>query len=218
MKRIDPTTWPRKDHYAFFRSLDFPYVGVTVEIDVTPVFDACRARDDVGLFPAMAWLLTEAGNEVPELRQRIRVEDGRDVVVEHERVEAGVTLPVDGGLFTYACIPWAADPVAYAARVARESERVRADPRLDPFDGGRDDLLYLSCLPWLRFTDMTHPVSTSRVDSGVRIAWGKIVLEGDRRVCPLNIQAHHALADGLHLGRFMQAAERRAAAFRIDGA
>jgi len=215
VRRIDPTTWPRKDHYAWFRSLGFPYVGVTVEVDVTSLFDAVRGRDDLGLFAAMCWLITEAANDVPQLRQRIRVEDGRDVVVEHDRCEAGVTLPVQGDLFTYACIPWAADPVTYARHVATESEKVLSHPHLDPFDGGRDDVFYLSCLPWLRFTDMTHPVATEGVDTGVRITWGKMVAEAGRRLCPLNIQAHHALVDGLHLGRFVQAVERRLEGFEL---
>ena len=35
MKVIDMNTYKRKDHFEYFRSLAYPYVGVTVDVDIT---------------------------------------------------------------------------------------------------------------------------------------------------------------------------------------
>ena len=40
------------------------------------------------------------------------------------------------------------------------------------------------------------------VDSIPRIAWGKFFSKGDRIKMPLSVQIHHALADGIHVGRY----------------
>jgi chloramphenicol O-acetyltransferase type A len=39
-------------------------------------------------------------------------------------------------------------------------------------------------------------------DSIPRFAWGKFSEEGESLKMPLDVQAHHGLMDGLHMGRF----------------
>jgi len=39
-------------------------------------------------------------------------------------------------------------------------------------------------------------------DSVPRFAWGKHYWEGERLKMPLSVQGHHALMDGIHMGRF----------------
>ena len=41
-------------------------------------------------------------------------------------------------------------------------------------------------------------------DSVPRIAWGKVVAQGEQLWLPLAVQGHHALMDGLHAGRFYE--------------
>ena len=68
---------------------------------------------------------------------------------------------------------------------------------------GRDDYLYISATPWISFTSATHPIHMNPVDSVPRLAWGKFYTDGrDRIQLPYSIQVHHALADGLHMGKF----------------
>ena len=205
--RLDPRRWPRRDHYAWFRRQDFPYMAVTAEVDATALVRDSRAAG-VSLFAARLHRLTAAANTVPALRQRIRVEDGEDVVLEYPVVDPGFTVAAEGDLFAYATVPFTDELTAFAAAVAAQSHALRGSSALSPFEDRRDDLLFCSCLPWLRFTAVTHPVpTTSAVDSVPRIAWGRLTEDGGRWLCPVNVQAHHALVDGLHLGRFFAALE-----------
>jgi chloramphenicol O-acetyltransferase type A len=36
------------------------------------------------------------------------------------------------------------------------------------------------------------------------VAWGKFFAQGKRWQLPLSVQGHHALMDGLHLGRYFE--------------
>jgi chloramphenicol O-acetyltransferase type A len=59
-------------------------------------------------------------------------------------------------------------------------------------------------IPWVSFTSFTHPINLDPVDSVPRFAWGKFFPKGDSLKMPLAVQAHHALIDGIHLGRFYE--------------
>ena len=42
------------------------------------------------------------------------------------------------------------------------------------------------------------------MDLRPRFAWGKIFDQGERMQMPLAVQGHHALMDGIHMGRFYE--------------
>ena len=208
MRRIDPKQWPRAAVYAWYRAMSYPYVGITAEVDATALVGQTRAAGR-SLFAAVMQQLVLAANEVPQLRQRIRLDDSGEWVAEHPRVDPAYTVAVEGGLFNYATTPSSEDPDAFAAGVAASSEAQRHNQSLEPFEGRRDDVLYMSCLPWIRFSAMSHPFSLDEIDSVPRIAWGKLVELDGRWRCPVNIVAHHALVDGSHIGRFFTGLEAR---------
>ncbi len=67
---------------------------------------------------------------------------------------------------------------------------------------GRDDLLYMTAIPWVSFTSFVHPMRLHPADYVPRFAWGKYFEEGKRLKMPLSVQGHHALLDGIHMGKF----------------
>lgn len=208
MPLIDVASWPRRDHYRFYRGLEFPYLGITAPVDVRALVEA-RARRGLSLFAGMLHRVVLAANAVPELRQRVRPGPDGDEVMEHALVHPGFTVAGVGDLFTFAAVTFDPDLPRFARAVAEASEAKRAAPGLEPFEGQRDDLVFCSCVPWIAFTHVTHPVSTSRPDTVPRIAWGRI--EDGR--CSVNLQAHHGLVDGIHVGRFFAALAEGLSAF-----
>ena len=60
-----------------------------------------------------------------------------------------------------------------------------------------------TCLrKWVSFTSFMHALDLASVDSVPRFAWGKFFEEGALLKMPLSVQVHHALMDGIHVGRF----------------
>ena len=59
-------------------------------------------------------------------------------------------------------------------------------------------------IPWVSFTGLKHPMPLHPADSVPRFAWGKFFQDGGRLKMPLDMQGHHALMDGLHVGRLYQ--------------
>ena len=78
---------------------------------------------------------------------------------------------------------------------------VKEHPTLEN-EPGRDDLLYMTALPWVSFTSFNHPMRLHPADSVPRFAWGKFFQQGERLLMPLSVQGHHALMDGIHMGKY----------------
>lgn len=193
MKWIDLNTWKRKKHYDMFTAMSHPHFSVTSEVDITTFLAWCK-EGKRPFYHTMIYAVTQAANRLPEFRQRIR-ENG---VVEHAWVYPSFTFLKDGDLFDFTTVR-ETDDFQRFLQLAKEKADTAGPPDLSD-EPGVDDLLFITCLPWIPFTHITHPIHN---DSFPRLAWGKYVRRGDQITLPFNIQAHHGLVDGIHAAKLL---------------
>jgi chloramphenicol O-acetyltransferase type A len=201
MRYLDMQTWPRREHFKLFGSFDHPHFGMVANLDITGLHAAVKRRGSSITF-AIVYVISRAANAVPEFRYRLR--EGR--VVEHEVVHPSFTLLVDDDLFTFCNLEYAEDFSAFVAMAAERVAYAKAHPGLED-KAGQDNLLFMSAIPWVSFTMFMHPMNLNQADSIPRFAWGKFFQEGEALKMPLGVQVHHALMDGLHVGRYYNEVE-----------
>lgn len=210
MKLIDPKLTPRARHFKHFRGYALPYTTLTAPVDITPLFTAAKQRGE-SLFLATLYAVTKATNTIPELRQRIRGEQ----IVEYQSVDPAFTILRSDDTIRFCPTPFSVDRAQFMSAATAIADAAKADNNPAPLEPhiDRDDLIFISAIPWVNFTSMQHPAQTHDDDSVPRIAWGKVVDQSGKKVMSLSVQVHHALVDGLHMGRFFEAVERE---FRND--
>jgi chloramphenicol O-acetyltransferase type A len=196
MKFIDKENWPRKMHFDFFRTMDHPHFNICANVDITNLF-AQTKKHKLSLFKTVLYLATKTGNEIRQFRQRIRV----DQAIEHESVQARFTIPVSEDVFGFCLVEYHPGFKEFYSHTIEEMEKSTANPVIENIKG-RDDLIYMSCIPWVSFTSFSNPIHLNPIDSIPRIVWGKIFEENSQVKMPLSVQAHHALVDGVHIGRY----------------
>ncbi|MEN6370181.1 MAG: chloramphenicol acetyltransferase [Thermotogota bacterium] len=201
-RRIDLERWPRREAFELFRGLGFPYFNLTADVDVGPLREAVRACG-ASFTVALVYVLARAANEVPEFRQRTCGVG----VIEHAAVHPSITVLADDGTFRFVTLKYEEAFGCFAADAKLRIERARRAESLWS-EPDRDDLLFMTAIPWVAFTGMIHPVPLDSPDSVPRIAWGKYRDVGGRLAMPLNVQAHHALVDGIHVGYFFGRVEQ----------
>ena len=148
------------------------------------------------------------------MRQRIRGEQ----IVEHDVVHPQVAVIRDDDLF--GVCPLTYDPcfATFATHAAKCIAEAEQSPSLKDFPHDqegkivKDDILSISIIPWLSFTSFSL-TRRPQVDSIPLLAWGKVMKEGDRYLLPFFVNFHHALVDGVHIGRFFERLEREAREF-----
>ncbi len=196
MRKIDLQTWSRRKHFERYSAFVHPHFGMCANVDLTTFYPAVQRRG-TSLTVAITFVLARAANAIPPFRYRIRSGE----VVEHAVVHPSITVLADEELFSYCTFEYTEDFSMFAAHAAQQIAHVKENPTLED-EPGQDDLLFMTTIPWVTFTSFMHALPSHPADSTPRIAWGKFFEEGEALKMPLNVQVHHALMDGLHVGRF----------------
>lgn len=200
-KYIDMTAYNRRSHFDYFRSLAYPYVGMTTNMDVTNLLRRAKELGGSG-FHAILWAVSQAANAVPQLRQRIE----GDMIVEYDHCDVGHTVALEDGTFcncTTDCRRSFEDFLPYARQAQEEAKKHPGFANPDEDESG---MIFTSCVPWVAFTQCVQPVPIP-ADCNPRIVLGKYIRDGEKTLMPVHILCNHALVDGLHIARFYQAFE-----------
>jgi chloramphenicol O-acetyltransferase type A len=201
MRHINLETWSRHEHFKVFSAFDHPHFSMCANVDLTIFYPVVKQRG-LSSNVAIVYVIARAANAIPEFRYRIRA--GK--VVEHEIVHPATTILTDDDLFTFCTFDYTEDFSLFAARAAEQIAYVKEHLTLED-EPGRDDLLFMTAIPWVSFTSFMHPLHLDPVDSVPRFAWGKFFEDGKFLKMPLSVQAHHALVDGVHVGRYFAEVE-----------
>ncbi len=84
---IDTASWPRRDHFTFYRQFANPSFNLCVPIAAQRLYECAKDRR-VSFFQLALYALLRAANGVPQLRQRVR----NDEVIEYDSL--AVMTPV----------------------------------------------------------------------------------------------------------------------------
>ena len=192
---LDLENDPRKEHFRYFSAMESPYVGVTVQVDITDFIQSVRAGE-LPFFLSFLYCAGRAVNAVPHLRRRIL--DGQ--VVEFSQCDTSHTVLRENGTYSY-CRACCMQP--FEAFLAQTQLRQARAKEAGGLDDGEDavSLIFVSSLPWLPYTDLRQPTPVP-ADSNPRVTWGQYHVQQGRMVIPVTLLANHALVDGIHLAGF----------------
>lgn len=196
MKYIDIENWKRKDHYNYFKSLSYPHFSISGNLDITSFYKYIK-ENELPFFISVLYAAVKTANNIREFKFRIR----EDKVIEHETVSPSFTVMTEGEVFGFCASKFTDIFTDFKNDTLTAIEKAKNNVSIED-EPGRDDLLYITSIPWVSFTRVTHPINMNPVDCIPRISLGKYFEEGGRMKLPLSVQAHHALVDGIHVGQF----------------
>lgn len=197
---LDLEAWPRRATFDYYRSFDKPYFNVCTRLDVSRLKLAVADSGVGSIALANYFLAVRLVNEVAPFRYRL--ENGR--VRIHARVHGSTTVLRDDESLGFARLEYASDFAAFAALATQAINTARLPGA--PFEPTTDktDVIHLTTLPWIHFSSFSHARNWGLEDSIPKFALGRIEAEGSRLWLPLSVEVHHALMDGLHVGRFIE--------------
>lgn len=194
---VDLKTWPRAAQFRFFRTYDKPHYAITSRLDVTHLMK--RKSDGISPYRACLYAIGAGIHAVPELCMRFR----GDSVVAHQMITLSMTVPTEAGSFGYAYVPFIANFDVFEEQAQRLIDKVAKGGVLQANSGERDDLAYLSCMPWLDYTSINNALPGPD-DCIPRVTWGKFVKRDGRWEMAMTLEVHHALVDGAQVGAYFE--------------
>lgn len=199
--------WPRRAAFEFFRRFDVPCFNVCTRIEISRLKQEVSQRQTGTLALAYHHIAIRLCNQLEPFRYRL---EGEQVRV-HAVVNGSATVLRPDESFAFATLPHALDFAAFAAVGAQTMAAAQMPDSAFAPTSSDSAVVHLSTLPWVHFTSYSNARLWGVHDSIPKIAFGRIAQEGGRLWMPLSVEVHHALMDGLHVGRFIEAFEGAAA-------
>lgn len=188
---IDIEQWARKQPFQLFRKKSNPHFIVTADIEVTRLITDVKPTG-VSLFNAVLYAIMVSTNSIAEFRTRFK----NDKVYQYDVTDPSFTVPIQGTQFAFCEAPYSEDWEIFNQACNDAIQQARSQTELNE-NAASDHWTWLTCAPWLHFSSMSHPHDGAD-DCIPRIAWGRFTQRGEQWFMPLNVQAHHSLADGYH--------------------
>lgn len=195
MKKLELESWERREQFEFFSRISQPFYSVSFRVDVTRVYDFAK-KNAVSFYYAMTYLVTKALNSAPELR--ICVRDGELFVLD-ERIPSFTDMKKGSEAFYIVTLPAGDDILDFCERAKRKSSEQSSF--LEQSEE-TDELIFISCLPWLDITSLTNERDFDPDDAIPRIAWGKYTEENGKKILGMSVEVNHRFCDGVHIGKF----------------
>lgn len=204
MKVIDIDSWNRKEHFEFFSKMASPYFGFTTEVDCTKAYDDAKEKGH-SFFSVYLYKSMVAVNSVEELKLRIV---GHQVIL-YDEVHVGSTIGRPDGTFGFSFFHYSEDFEVFNAGLQEQIITVHGSSGL----GIRNEVLPVNhirhtTIPWNSFSALLHPTNFDPKESIPKITFGRFSSREGRKFLPVSVEAHHGLADGLHLARYIEEFQR----------
>lgn len=202
---IDLSTWERKALFESFRDFSEPFHGVCLRIDCTETFRFAKSSG-VSVFLTLVHRSLAAAHRVENFKTRILGEQ----VWLYDEIHGGSAVGRENGTIGFGTYRYHPHILPFVREASLEVESVKNRRDLERYSG--QDLIRFSVLPWFDFTSISHARNLLVPDSAPRITFGKISESNGRYTMPISIHVHHALADGSHVGLFVEQLEQCLAA------
>ncbi len=189
----------RRDRFDFFDRMDSPAVNLCFTLTVPEFRPWCKAQD-LAPFHVMLCAVLRAVLKVENFRYR--VVEGR--VIRIDRLVPSFTVMNQHGDLNFAQFDWSDDVREFVARgvAAREAASSMTEMNLkyrtmSPREA--KDQVFVTCMPWLDFTSIQHPMASLATPDIPSLAWGRFRAGPDGLQLPFSVQAHHGFVDGWHI-------------------
>ena len=194
MRYVDIDTWDRRDAYRLFSRGYLPYFSVTTPLDVTELY-AFAKKEGLSFYRAMVYVVSKAMNELEPFRLRIRPEG----IAVCDTVSPSYTTAGPNGTFGICDVDYRpGEDLADFCRRALETERQQQE-KMVVEDDVRDDLIFISSVPWFVTTSVLQEQPTNPDDSFPRVLWDRIHEEKGKLFVNFTVQLNHRLLDGSHV-------------------
>jgi len=199
MEYLDLENWNRKELFYFFKDYDHPCFNVCAAVDITDLLTYTKEHQ-LSFFIASLYLSLRAANTITEFRLRIRDEK----IIIHDVIHAGSTVLNSDETFSFCYFDYDANFQRFNSAAFQKLKKFAEGFKCLEAQEQRDDLVHYSVIPWIAFTSFTHARKYKTRDSIPKIVFGKYHEDSGATKMPVSVEVHHALMDGIHVGKFLE--------------
>lgn len=197
-KIIDLNTWKRRNHFEFYKDFHDPCFNMCLEVDVTQIYDFAK-KNKYSVFLSLLYISSKTSNSVEAFKTRIN-EHNKPVI--YNVIHPSATVMKEDETFNFCDFNHQDSFKDFIRSATALRKKAKNSPALVNIDNQPNQIFY-SVIPWLRFTSFKHAQANVFQDVP-KIVFGKIVKSNDKKLMPISIELHHAIADGIDVHRYVE--------------
>jgi chloramphenicol O-acetyltransferase type A len=194
--QIELSTWKRKNHFNLYKDYDDPCFNICSYINVTNAVNSAKNKNQ-SIFLTLLHCSAMAMNNVDAFRLRMEEEQ----VWKMNKIHPSATVLREDDTFNFCNFELVDDLDLFIGIAQKARNKAVKDEPLIDFDNKAEQVFY-SVIPWIDFTSFKHAASKSCRDVP-KIVFGKITGGQDALKMPVSVELHHALADGMDIGKYL---------------
>ncbi len=181
----------RIDLFEHYNNMDNPFIIMTIPIDVTNVVNYAKVHRH--FYATLGFLVGKAVNEVDGFKYRYI--DNK--IYYCDKVSPNFTEKVGEQIGFFDC-----DSSNLEDFIKEFDEQKSKLGNYDESQDNRQDVIWISCFPWAKFSGLMSPHDRSITIP--QFIWDKYEEVNGRYYCNMMIMVHHGFADGYHVGNFIE--------------
>lgn len=199
---IDLATWPRREHFNYYRTILPVGYTVTVRLDVTR-FRAMLKEQGLKFYPSFIWCVSHNILSHPAFRMAVDKEGNPGT---HDVLHPNYTIfHEDDHTFSDIWTEHSEDFATFYRSVQEDIAAYGQNHGIKAKAGQPWNFYCISCAPWLDFSAYSSHVAGGGLPNLFPvITYGKAVEENGRETLPMAINIAHAAADGWHTSEFVR--------------
>ena len=200
MKEIDVKNWERDKSYNWFKSFSNSTYSCNVVMDVTKLVNHVK-KNNQSFFIDMLFIVLKGLNSIDEMRMRLV--DVKPVI--YDDINPAFTVMTRAGTFENVRFKNIHNFKEFYKLSQMHIENAKTHSTIKKEDYNPKNCYneyYITCLPWVDFVQMTHPIPDDKHSQCIpRICWGKYTQKENKFQLTLNITVSHILVDGYPLSK-----------------
>ncbi len=200
MEKINIDNWNRNKTYEWFKKFSNSTYSMNVKMDVTNLLKHVKQNNE-SFFIDLLYIVLKGLNSVDEMRMRLI----DDTPVIYEDVNPAFTVMTNTGTFENVRFNNCNDFEKFYQMASEHIENAKMQNQIKKEDYNPNNCYneyYITCVPWIDFTQFTHPIPDDIASQCIpRICWGKYVEQNGKYELTLNITVSHIFVDGYPLAK-----------------
>ncbi len=178
-----------EEKFEYYNGLTNPFIHLTTKIDITNIYKYCNEFKN--LYATIGYVIISAINKIDEFKYRYE----NNEIKKYNTISISFTDITDGKKAGYFDVEFTDDYKEFINRYKYEQRRFKEAG--ESISTERNDIIWVSCLPWFKFSSLISPFD--KENNNTQFIWDKVEEENNKFYINLMIQTHHGFTDGYHI-------------------
>lgn len=185
----------RKEYFEFFSNFQSPFLNLTWEMELDDFSHECKKRN-ISRFQWLIYNLCRSLLTIDAFMWRL---DSQGNPVRIANLAPSYTVLNNQKNFNFTSFNYDPHWPIFLESSLKSKAEAEGAMKLLKDESGRIDYIFITTIPWMRFSSIQHPIFDSKRVHIPSFAFGAFKQSDGRINFPFSVQAHHGFVDGYHL-------------------